>query len=335
MTRGELVTIDHHILEMQSLYPGATGEFTNLMYDIGLAAKVIAREVSRAGLVDILGLTGQENVQGEQVQKLDVFANETMIRMNELADRVCIIASEEEDDPFPVSPDGKYVLIFDPLDGSSNIDYNVSIGTIFAIYRRKSAVGTMPTVDDCLQPGREMAAAGYVVYGSSTMLVYTVGNGVYGFTLDPSVGEFLLSHPRIKSPPAKYYSVNHAYIHKWSRGIKEYIRWLQGVGEDAPKISERYIGSMVADFHRNLLAGGVFMYPGDAKKPQGKLRLLYEAAPLGFLAAQAGGYASTGRQSILDVQPTSLHQRVPVFLGDRQLVEKAEEMIRLYDGETN
>ena len=333
MSLNKLVTIDQHILEMQKLHPEATGEFSNLLYDIALAAKIIGREVKRAGLVDILGLTGQENVQGEQVQKLDVFANEAIIRMNELTGRVCVMASEEEDEIIPASAGGRYVLIFDPLDGSSNIDFNVSIGTIFAIYRRRSAAGRC-CVDDCLQPGRSLEAAGYVVYGSSTMLVYSTGHGVYGFTLDPSVGEFLLSHPEIQSPKPRYYSVNHAYISRWSRGVQEYIRWLQGDGQDSPGLSERYIGSMVADFHRNLLAGGVFLYPGDTKRPQGKLRLLYEAAPLAFLAEQAGGYASTGRQNILNIEPSALHQRVPVFLGDKWLVERAEQFIRRFDGES-
>jgi fructose-1,6-bisphosphatase I len=317
MQRNELITIDHFILDMQSRHPEATGEFTNLMYDIALAAKVIAREVSRAGLVDIIGLTGERNVQGEQVQKLDVFANETMIRMQEFTGRVCVMASEEEEDLIHADEKAKYVLIFDPLDGSSNIDYNVSIGTIFAIYKRKTPEGRC-TLADCLRAGNELEGAGYVVYGSS---------------LDPSVGEFLLSHRDIKSPPAKYYSVNHAYLGRWTRGLQEYVAWLQGGQKDSPKLSERYIGSMVADFHRNLLAGGVFLYPGDHRRPQGKLRLLYEAAPLGFIAQQAGGYASTGRGSILDVQPTELHQRVPVFLGDRALVEKAEEFIGTYDRE--
>jgi fructose-1,6-bisphosphatase I len=330
MPLNKLVTIDQHILDMQRRHPAATGEFSSLLYDIALAAKIIGREVKRAGLVDILGLTGQENVQGEQVQKLDVFANEAMIRMNEFTGRVCVMASEEEDDVIPANPNGRYVLIFDPLDGSSNIDYNVSIGTIFAIYRRK-ATSNACSVEDCLQPGRSLEAAGYVVYGSSTMLVYTTGHGVYGFTLDPSVGEFLLSHPDVRSPRPRYYSVNHAYIHRWSRGVQEYIRWLQGEGEGAPQLAERYIGSMVADLHRNLLAGGVFLYPGDANRPQGKLRLLYEAAPMAFLVEQAGGYASTGRQSILDIQPTDLHQRVPLFIGDRRLVKKAEEFIQRYD----
>jgi fructose-1,6-bisphosphatase I len=332
MQRNELITIDHFILDMQSRHPEATGDFTNLMYDIALAAKVVAREVSRAGLADILGLTGERNVQGEQVQKLDVFANETIIRLQEFTGRVCVMASEEEQHLIHGDDKGKYVLIFDPLDGSSNIDYNVSIGTIFAIYKRKTPKGPCSLVD-CLRAGNELQAAGYVVYGSSTMLVYSTGHGVHGFTLDPSVGEFLLSHPDIKSPPAKYYSVNHAYLGRWTRGFREYIDWLQGGHDDSPKLSERYIGSMVADFHRNLLAGGVFLYPGDRRKPEGKLRLLYEAAPLGFIAEQAGGYASTGKMSILDVQPENLHQRVPVFVGDRQLVKKAEECIRKYDGE--
>ena len=265
MTWGRLVTIDQHILTMQRLHPEATGEFTNLLYDIGLAAKVIDREVNRAGLVDILGLTGQENVQGEQVKKLDVFANEAIIKMNAETGRVCVMASEEVEEVIPADASGNYVLIFDPLDGSSNIDYNVSIGTIFSIYRRRSTSGA-GDLNDCLQPGRSLVAAGYIVYGSSTMMVYSTGQGVYGFTLDPSVGEFLLSHPNIRSPRAKYYSVNHAYLTRWSDGIRRYIRWLQGDGEGAPALSERYIGSMVADFHRNLLAGGVFLYPGDAKR---------------------------------------------------------------------
>lgn len=330
MPLNKLVTIDQHILDMQRHHPAATGEFSNLLYDIALAAKIIGREVNRAGLVDILGLTGQENVQGEQVQKLDVFANEAMIRMNEFTGRVCVMASEEEEDVIPASATGKYVLIFDPLDGSSNIDYNVSIGTIFAIFRRKAECAP-GSLQNCLQPGISLEAAGYVVYGSSTMLVYSTGQGVYGFTLDPSVGEFLLSHPNIRTPQPRYYSVNHAYIHRWSRGVKEYIRWLQGEGEGAPSLAERYIGSMVADLHRNLLAGGVFLYPGDAHRPQGKLRLLYEAAPLAFLVEQAGGYASTGRRRVLEIVPTRLHQRVPVFIGDRKLVQKAEEYIRRYD----
>lgn len=328
-----LVTIDQHILDIQAQHPEATGEFTSLLYDIALAAKIIAREVNRAGLADILGLAGQTNIQGEDVRKLDVFANDTMIRVNEIGGRVCGMASEEEEGIIPADPEGKYVMLFDPLDGSSNIDYNVSIGTIFAIYRRQSSSGAC-CLEDFLQPGQELAAAGYVVYGSSTMMVYSTGNGVDGFTLDPSVGEFLLSHPNIRSPQPKYYSVNHAYLPRWSRGVQEYIRWLQGRGEDAPKLSERYIGSLVADFHRNLLAGGVFLYPGDSKRPQGKLRLLYEIAPLGFLAIQAGGYVSTGRQSALAVRPTSLHQRVPVFIGDRRLVLKAEEFIRRFDTES-
>ena len=331
MPVSQLYTIEQHILRTQRQHPEATGEFTNLLYDVALAAKVVAREVNRAGLVDILGLTGEENVQGEQVRKLDVFANDSIIQMNRVSGRVCLMASEEVEEPILGDPRGKYVLIFDPLDGSSNIDYNVSIGTIFAVYRRRTPSGPCG-LTDCLQPGRDLVAAGYVVYGSSTMLVYSTGNGVVGFTLDPSVGEFLLSHSNIRSPQPRYYSANHAYLRRWSDGVRAYVDWLQGEGEDAPRLSERYIGSMVADFHRNLLAGGVFFYPGDAKKPQGKLRLLYEAAPLGFIAQQAGGYASTGRGNILDVQPQSLHQRTPVFVGDRWLVEKAEEFIRRYDG---
>lgn len=327
------MTIDHHFLEMQSQFPDATGDFTNLMYDIALAAKVIGREVSRAGLVDILGMAGRRNIQGEQVQKLDVFANETMVRMNAMTGRVCVMASEEVNEIIPAHPDGKYVLVFDPLDGSSNIDVNVSIGTIFSVFRRKSSYGP-GVLEDCLQPGRDLVAAGYVVYGSSTMLVYSGGQGVHGFTLDPSVGEFLLSHSSIITPKAKYYSINHAYLNRWTPGISALVSWLQGDATDSPKLSERYIGSMVADIHRNLLAGGIFIYPSDEKNPQGKLRLLYEAAPLSFLAEQAGGYSSNGFKSILDIVPQELHQRVPVFIGERPLVERAERFLIELDGDS-
>ncbi|MGD1995727.1 MAG: class 1 fructose-bisphosphatase [Anaerolineae bacterium] len=335
----EVVTIERHILEQQHIHPEATGVFSNLLYDIALAAKIIARETGRAGLVDILGLAGKMNVQGEAQMKLDVFANRTLIRINSYSGRLAVMASEEEPDVVPIAegyPSGRYVLVFDPLDGSSNIDVNVSIGTVFGIYRRLSPDGP-GTLADCLQPGCSLVAAGYVVYGASTMMVYTAGNGVHGFTLDPGVGEFLLSHPQIRIPAEpKYYSVNHSYEKYWSEGVLRFTRWLQGVDEEEPcePLSSRYIGSLVADFHRNLLKGGVFYYPADRRdpnKPHGKLRLLYEAAPLALIAQQAGGYASDGRQSILELTPQSLHQRIPLFIGSRELVEKAEEFIARHD----
>ncbi len=331
----EIVTIERHILEQQRLFPKATGEFTYLLYDIALAAKIIAREVSKAGLVGILGLTGEENIQGEQVMRLDVFANETLIHMNDHTGRLCVMASEENPDIIPIPerfPAGRYVLIFDPLDGSSNIDVNVSIGTIFSIHRKVSA-GPRGTLEDCLQPGYKQAAAGYIIYGSSTVMVYTSGQGVHGFTLDPSVGEFLLSHPNIQIPPqGKYYSVNEGNYHYWSEGVRRYVDYLKASDEATGRpYSGRYIGTLVADFHRNLLAGGIFMYPADtrdAKKPHGKLRLLYEAAPLAFIVEQAGGRASDGRQDIMHIQPESLHQRVPLFIGSREDVDEAEQFIR-------
>lgn len=334
----EIITIERHILEQERAYPEATGVFTSLLYDIALAAKIIARETSRAGLVQILGLAGKTNVQGEAQMKLDVFANQTIIRMNSYTGRLAVMASEEEPDIIPIPegyPMGRYVLVFDPLDGSSNIDVNASIGTIFGIYRRRTPAG-LGTVEDCLQPGRDLAAAGYIIYGSSTMMVYTTGNGVHGFTLDPGVGEFLLSHPNIRIPAEpKYYSVNQGNEKYWSEGVRRYTRWLQGMDEENPRkpCSGRYIGSLVADFHRNLLEGGVFYYPQDYKdpsKPQGKLRLLYEAAPLAFIAEHAGGYASDGRRPILDIVPEALHQRTALFIGNRDLVEMAEKFIARY-----
>ncbi len=334
----EIITIERHILEQERAYPEATGVFTSLLYDIALAAKIIARETSRAGLVQILGLAGKTNIQGETQMKLDVFANQTIIRMNSYTGRLAVMASEEEPDIIPIPegyPTGRYVLVFDPLDGSSNIDVNASIGTIFGIYRRRTPAGP-GTVEDCLQPGRDLAAAGYIIYGSSTMMVYTTGNGVHGFTLDPGVGEFLLSHPNIRVPAEpKYYSVNQGNEKYWSEGVRRFTRWLQGMDEENPRkpLSGRYIGSLVADFHRNLLEGGIFYYPQDYKdpaKPKGKLRLLYEAAPLAFIAEHAGGYASDGQRPVLDLVPATLHQRTALFIGNRDLVEMAEKFIARY-----
>lgn len=332
----KIITIERHILEEQSGHPEATGALTSLLYDIALAGKLIASRTTRAGLAEILGSTTDINVQGETVMKLDQLADQSMFRLNDHTGRVAVMASEEHEGILPIPerfPTGKYVLVFDPLDGSSNIDYNASIGTIFGIYRRLSSEGP-GTLEDCLQPGRDLVVAGYMIYGSSTMFVYTSGHGVHGFTLDPAIGEFLLTHPNMCIPDQpKYYSVNQGYQCYWSPGTQHFTRWLQGLEGDRNPLSTRYIGSLVGDFHRNLLAGGVFYYPADLKdptKPLGKLRLLYECAPLAFIAHHAGGYASDGVQDILDIQPTSLHQRSPLYVGNRYLVEAAEEFIRMY-----
>ena len=338
---AKLVTIERQFLDQQRQFPGATGTFTYLMYDVALIAKLIAKETTRAGLAGILGEAGEENVQGENQQVLDVYANDTIIRMMDHTGRLCIMASEENAEPIQIPeayPNGKYALLFDPLDGSSNIDYNVSVGTIFSIHRRVTD-GTGPgTLADLLQPGYKQVAAGYVIYGSSTMLVYTTGQGVQGFTLDPGIGEFLLSHPDMHIPDtAKYYSANQGYQRFWSQGVREYVDWLthEGSGRGSG-LSLRYIGSMVADLHRTLLSGGVFFYPADTKNPElpfGKLRLTYECAPLAMIIEQAGGYASDGVGPVRAIQPHDMHQRIPWFAGNRELVEKAEEFIREHDGE--
>lgn len=336
--RSQIITIERFILEEEKTHPEATGVLTQLLYDIALAGKVIASKTTRAGLAEILGRAGSINVQGEEVMKLDDFADHTLIALNDHTGRLAVMASEEHPDMIPIPekyPTGKYVLLFDPLDGSSNIDYNVPVGTIFSVFHRVSTDEGPGTLGDCLQKGRSLIAAGYLIYGSSTMLVYTTGNGAHGFTLDPSVGEFLLSHPYIRIPAkAKYYSANQGYQMYWSEGVRRFTNYLQGMEGGRKGLSMRYIGSLVADFHRNLLAGGVFYYPADTQdplKPSGKLRLLYECAPLAFIAEQAGGCASDGHQDILDIQPTSLHQRTPLFIGNKDLVEKAEEFIRQYD----
>ncbi len=332
-----VTTIEAHILEQQRAHPEATGALTNLLYDVALSAKIISHAMTRAGLIDVLGQTDLENVQGEQVAKLDVLANETLIRCNSFAGRLGGMASEENADIIQIPkeyPAGKYVMVFDPLDGSSNIDYTISVGTIFGIYRRKSE-SELAQLEDFLQPGRDIVAAGYIIYGNSTIFVYSTGTGAHGFTLDPSVGEFLLSHPDIRIPEEpRFYSVNQGYERYWSSGVHQFTDYVQGkTGEFGGGLSMRYVGSLVADFHRNLLAGGIFYYPADSKdpdKPHGKLRLLYECAPLAFIAEQAGGYASDGRQPILDIAPDSLHQRTPLFVGNRELVEKVDAYIARY-----
>ncbi len=326
---SKIYTIERFILEHQP--ESAKGEFTNLLYDIALAAKIIAHKTNRAGLVDILGRAGAINIQGEDQQKLDVYADEMIFQVCDHSGRLCVMASEEREEIMLIPEQyeqGSYVLVYDPLDGSSNIDVNVSIGTIFGIYRALDW-DLRGREEDVLQPARDLVAAGYVLYGSSTMLVYSTGQGVHGFTLDPELGEFLLSHQNMRLPkPPAYYSINHAYFQRWSPAVQSYVRWLQG-GEDgsAPVMSSRYIGSLVADFHRNLLRGGIFCYPAEENKPNGKIRLLYEAGPLAYLIEQAGGYASNGRGPILNIQPTDLHQRTPLFIGNRSLVDMAEKFV--------
>lgn len=332
----QIITIERHIVEQEREYPEATGMFSSLLYDIALAGKIIARETTRAGLVEILGSTGEMNVQGEEQMKLDVFADQVIIRMNSFTGRLAVMGSEERRNLIHIPEGyetGKYVLLFDPLDGSSNVDVNATVGTIFAIYRRQSEAGP-GTEEDCLQRGRDLAAAGYIIYGSSTMMVYTTGQGVHGFTLDPSLGEFLLSHPNLRIPDSpKYYSANQAYHKYRSDGNQRFTRWLQGMDEEDEQdpLSERYIGALVADFHRNLLEGGIYYYPSDSRYPNGKLRLIYEANPLAFIAEQAGGYASDGQRRILNIKPERLHQRTPLYIGNRELVEKAEAFIAEYD----
>lgn len=321
-------TIERHIIEGQRQAKGATGELTALLQQITLCSKIIASRVNMAGLADVLGLTGDTNVQGEEVQKLDVLANSTLIRILSRGGKVCVLGSEEEIDPIFTPegyPAGKYVVLFDPLDGSSNIDVNVSIGTIFSIHERRSPVGEKGRVDDLLQVGTKQVAAGYVIYGSSTMFVYTTGQGVHGFTLDPAVGEFFLSHVNIRMPErGKIFSINEGNAATWSDGVRRWVDWLKTPdAKIGHPYSARYVGSLVADFHRTLLKGGVFAYPPDKKNPQGKLRLMYEAAPLAMLAEQAGGAASTGTERILDIVPTELHQRVPLFIGSQGDVEDA------------
>ncbi len=337
LSHERITTIERHILEEQRSHPEATGVLTSLLYDIALAGKVISSKTNRAGLAEILGRAGTTNIQGEDVMKLDQFADRTIFNLTNHTGRLAVMASEEHPDIVPIPdkyPTGKYVLLFDPLDGSSNIDYNVSIGTIFSIFRRRTPEGP-GTLEDCLQKGRDLVAAGYMLYGSSTMLVYTTGMGVHGFTLDTTVGEFLLSHPNIRFPARpKYYSANQGYEKYWSEGVQRFTHSLQGADGQSKGLSLRYIGSLVADFHRNLLAGGVFYYPADTQEPyipHGKLRMLYEAIPLSFIAEQAGGCGSDGHQNILELQPETLHERVPLFVGNRELVEKAEEFIREYD----
>ncbi|MFA5832353.1 MAG: class 1 fructose-bisphosphatase [Bacteroidota bacterium] len=332
MPQSKIVTLERHIIDIERQHPGATGHFSNVLRDLTLAIKIIWREVSKAGLVNILGVAGTQNVSGDTVKKLDVFADETIFRAMDHGGHLCVMASEEHESIIGIPdqyPKGKYVLLYDPLDGSGNIDANVSIGTIFSIYRRVSNHGN-GTIEDVLQPGYKQIAAGYVVFGSSTMLVYSTGDGVHGFTLDPSIGEFLLSHEDIKIPKrGKIYSVNEGNYKWWDNGVKKYIKYLQDEDKATSRpYSSRYIGSLVADFHRNLLYGGIYLYPGDSRNKNGKLRLMYENNPLAYLCEQAGGRAIDGEKRILDVVPTELHQRTPLFIGSEEDVTLCEKFLR-------
>ncbi|MCX6351194.1 MAG: class 1 fructose-bisphosphatase [Bacteroidetes bacterium] len=327
---GKIITLNQFIIDRQNEFSYASGELSRLLSDIGTASKIINREVNKAGLVNILGDYGTINVQGEEVKKLDIYANEQLIAALSSGGECCVMGSEENDDIIEVNTEGvenaKYVVLFDPLDGSSNIDVNASIGTIFSIYRRISDGPKGGTVADCLQDGTEQVAAGYVIYGSSTILVYTTGHGVNGFTLDPSIGEFCLSHPDIQTPKdGKIYSINEGNYADFPEGVKQYISYCKEKNSaEARPYSSRYIGSFVADFHRNLLKGGIFIYPPTAKTPNGKLRLVYEVNPLAFLIEQAGGRATDGKQRVLEISPNALHMRVPLFIGSENMVKKAE-----------
>lgn len=323
-------TLDEFTIQQLRDFPKATGELSRLLRDIGLAAKRVNVEVNKAGLVDILGDYGSTNVQGEEVKKLDVYANNQFVGVLRHGISCAGIGSEEIDDVVifddEISNASKYVCLFDPLDGSANIDVNVSIGTIFSIYRRVSAVGTPATKEDFLQQGVRQIAAGYVIYGSSTMMVYATRRGVNGFTLDPSIGEFTLSHPNIKCPETgRIYSVNHGNFFQYTEGVRKYINECQRKDKsNGGPYTQRYIGSMVADIHRNLIKGGIFMYPAIADKPKGKLRLMYECNPCAFIIEVAGGKATNGSQRMLDVQPTDLHQRTPFFAGSKKMMEELE-----------
>lgn len=326
------LTLGEFIIENQKHYKYTSGEFSRLLSSIKLAAKIVNYKVNKAGLVNILGAAGDTNIQGEDQQILDVYANDVFMKTLVNREIVCGIASEEEDDFVTIkgkegTNENKYVVLIDPLDGSSNIDVNVSVGTIFSIYKRVTPIGTPVQIEDFLQPGHQQVAAGYVIYGTSTMLVYTSGHGVNGFTLNPAIGSFYLSHPNMSFPEnGKIYSINEGnYVH-FPKGVKEYLKYCQEEKEDRPYTS-RYIGSLVSDFHRNMIKGGIYMYPTSSIGPKGKLRLLYECNPMAFLAEQANGIASDGYRRIMDIEPTELHQRVPFFCGSKNMVTKAEEFM--------
>jgi fructose-1,6-bisphosphatase I len=330
---SEMRTLGEFIVAKQHDFPHASGELSSLIGSIKLAAKIVNREINKAGLVDITGASGEENIQGEQQQKLDLYANDKFKAALENRGQVCGVASEEEDEAVAfnkaLNKDAKYVVLMDPLDGSSNIDVNVSVGTIFSIYRRISPIGTPPTEEDFLQPGSQQVAAGYIIYGSSTMLVYSTGNGVHGFTYDPSLGVFCLSHEDMKIPQdGNIYSINEGNYIRFPEGIKQYLKYCQEIcPEENRPYTSRYIGSLVADFHRNLLKGGIYLYPSTQAYPNGKLRLLYECNPMAMLIEEAGGKATDGETRILDLKPTELHQRVPFFVGSTNMVDKVQDFL--------
>ncbi len=328
----KFMTLERYINEQEMLYPDATGHFSGLLYDLSLAAKLVWREVSKAGLVNILGITNKTNTSGDVVKKLDEFADETVYKAMDHGGHLCVMASEENEDILHIPDEykaGKYALLFDPLDGSSNIDANITLGTIFSVYSRVSPEGK-GTLADCLQPGYKQVAAGYIIYGTSTIFVYSTGKGVHGFTLDPSVGEFLLSHENIKIPKkGRIYSMNEGNYANWSDGMKRYIDYVKENDKETGRpYSARYIGTMAADTHRTLLYGGIFAYPGDKKNPDGKLRLCYECNPMAFIIEQAGGRSSDGTKSILQIQPKTLHEHTPVFMGSEDDVKLCEEFLQ-------
>ena len=333
MKNYKITTLNDFIILKQKDFPYAKGELSSLLHHIGTAAKMVNKKINKAGLVDIIGRSGKVNIQGENQQKLDVYADEVFISALLSSGECCGVATEENQNEIVFSDTfaskGKYIVCIDPLDGSSNIDFNVSVGTIFSIYRRITQRGEKVRNEDFLQEGSKQVAAGYIVYGSSTMLVYSTGNGVNGFTLDPSIGEFCLSHPDIRTPEdGSIYSVNEGnYIH-FPSGIKKYIKYCQEKDEESHRpYTSRYIGSLVSDFHRNLLCGGIFLYPANEKAPLGKLRLVYECNPIAFIAEQAGGLASDGKQNILNITPSTLHQRSPFYVGSKNMVRKTEEFL--------
>ncbi len=334
---SSIVTLSEFIMERQADFPYASGDLSRLLADIGIAAKIVNHKVNKAGLQDIIGAMDSTNVQGETQMKLDVFADQALLNAVRWGGQVCGAASEENEKYFAFDSEickkSKYVILFDPLDGSSNIDVNVSIGTIFSVFRRKSSVGDLANVNDFLQKGNEQVAAGYVVYGSSTMLVYTTGHGVNGFTLEPSIGEFCLSHENLKTPvDGNIYSINEGNLLSCSKAVQTYVDWCkQSEKKTSRPYTARYIGSLVADFHRNLIKGGIYIYPGTVKNTDGKLRLQYESNPLAFIIEQAGGKASDGKMRIMDIQPRELHQRAPLFIGSKNMVEQVEKLIAEMD----
>ncbi len=332
--KNRIVTLEEFIIQAQNRFPGATGELSQLLRDIGLASKIISREVNKAGITNILGYEGSTNVHGEAVKKLDLFADQQLISALERSKITCMVISEENDGIIRLeSTGGKYIVYLDPLDGSSNIDVNVSIGSIFSVYMREPKYKTQVSEEDALQPGDKQVAAGYVLYGSSTTLAYTTGLGVTLFTLDPSIGEYILSENSVKIPEhGKIYSINEGSYYSWELGLKKYIKYCQEEEEESGRpYSARYIGSMVADIHRTLIKGGIFIYPHSKKYPEGKLRLMYECNPLSFIIEQAGGMATNGKERIMEIEPKAIHQRTPIYIGSPENVTHVMDFLHEYE----